>query len=57
MLQYFLLVELPSEVLIELLIKLADIEERLTHGTMERIQLSALVGASYLARLKINLPE
>lgn len=50
-------IELPPEVLIELLIKMADIEERLAHGTMERIQLSALVGAFYLARSKIKLPE
>uniref|UniRef100_A0A1B6LAT8 Activator 1 subunit 5 n=2 Tax=Graphocephala atropunctata TaxID=36148 RepID=A0A1B6LAT8_9HEMI len=50
-------VELPSEVLTELLIKLADIEYRLTSGTPENLQLSALVGAFHLARTRIEMKE
>ncbi|KAL1140224.1 hypothetical protein AAG570_000156 [Ranatra chinensis] len=50
-------IEIPSEVLIELLIKMSDIEHRLTAGTSEKLQLSALVGTFYLARTKIEVPD
>ncbi|XP_054276510.1 replication factor C subunit 5 [Macrosteles quadrilineatus] len=50
-------VELPADVLSELLVKLADIEYRLTSGTPENLQLSALVGAFHLARQHLEIPE
>lgn len=50
-------VELPSDVMSELLIKMADIEYRLTAGTPENLQLSALVGAFHLARAHIEMPD
>lgn len=48
---------LPSEVLSELLVKMADIEYRLTSGTPENLQLSALVGAFHLARTRIDMTQ
>ncbi|KAK9513049.1 hypothetical protein O3M35_001329 [Rhynocoris fuscipes] len=50
-------IDLPASALIELLIKLSDIEERLSVGTSEIIQLSSLVAAFYIARSHINLPK
>ena len=52
----FISVEIPPEVLIELLIKMSDIENRLTAGTSEKLQLSALVAAFFVARSKIDIP-
>lgn len=54
---FFILVDLPTKVLIELLLKLADLEERLAVGTAENIQLSSLVAAFYVARSHINVPS
>lgn len=53
----FFPVNLPSEVLTELLVKMADIEYRLTSGTPENLQLSALVGAFHLARTHIDMTQ
>uniref|UniRef100_A0A1B6DUV7 Activator 1 subunit 5 n=3 Tax=Clastoptera arizonana TaxID=38151 RepID=A0A1B6DUV7_9HEMI len=50
-------IELPQEVLVELLIKMADIEYRLSSGTSENIQLSALIAAFNIARSKVVVPE
>ncbi|XP_073982605.1 replication factor C subunit RfC3 [Rhodnius prolixus] len=50
-------IDLPTKVLIELLLKLADLEERLAVGTAENIQLSSLVAAFYVARSHINVPS
>lgn len=50
-------IELPSDTLIELLIKLSDIEYRLSAGTSEKLQLSALISAFHIARNKIDVPE
>ncbi|KAF6206890.1 hypothetical protein GE061_018126 [Apolygus lucorum] len=50
-------IELPSEVLIELLEKMADLENRLTSGTSEKLQLGSLVGIFHIARSKIPVPE
>ncbi|XP_075219941.1 replication factor C subunit RfC3 isoform X2 [Lycorma delicatula] len=50
-------VSLPPETLIDLLIKLAEIEYRLLSGTSENLQLSALVSAFSLARINIKLPD
>ncbi|XP_014258872.1 replication factor C subunit 5 [Cimex lectularius] len=50
-------IELPSEVLIELLIKLADIEHRLSIGASDKLQLSAVVSAFFIARSSIVVPE
>lgn len=53
----FFTVELPQEVLVELLIKMADIEYRLLSGTSENLQLSALVAAFFIARSHVKVPE
>lgn len=50
-------IELPSETLMELLIKLSDIEYRLSGGTNEKFQLSSLIGAFHIARNKIEVNE
>lgn len=42
---YYFLVELPNNILIELLDKMADIEHRLASGSNENIQLTALISA------------
>ncbi|XP_034239536.1 replication factor C subunit 5 [Thrips palmi] len=43
-------IELPSDVLVHLLIKMSDIERRLVSGTSEDIQLSSLIAAFQPAR-------
>jgi hypothetical protein len=43
-------VELPSPVLVGLIVKMADIENCLASGTNENIQLSALLSAFIIAR-------
>ena len=43
-------VELPSVALVGLIVKMADIEHRLTSGTNENIELSALISAFYVTR-------
>lgn len=43
-------IELPSEVLVHLLIKMSDIERRLVSGTSEDVQLSSLIAAFQPAR-------
>lgn len=43
-------IELPSAALVELIVKMADIENRLASGTNENIQLSALLSAFVMAR-------
>lgn len=48
-------VKLPPEVLISLLIKMADAEARLAAGCSERIELAALVAAFQLARDQIQV--
>lgn len=50
-------IDLPSDTLIELLIKMSDIEYRLSAGTCENIQLSALIAAFHLAREHIDTAE
>lgn len=47
---FIFLVELPSPALVGLIIKMADIENRLASGTNENIQLSALLSAFITAR-------
>lgn len=42
--------ELPPRVMSSLLIKMADIEQRLAAGCTEKPQVSALVGAFQIAR-------
>ena len=42
--------ELPDQVVAHLLDKLSTVEFRLSHGTSEKIQLGALVGAFTVAR-------
>ncbi|GIZ03221.1 replication factor C subunit 5 [Caerostris extrusa] len=43
-------IELPDDVKIHLLVKMADIEDHLASGTSEKIQLSALISAFQVAR-------
>ncbi len=43
-------VDLPERVLIHLIIKLAELEERLMKGTSEKIQLGSLVSAFQITR-------
>lgn len=45
----------PPEVLIELLIKMADSEMRLASGCSERIELAALISAFQLCKEQINI--
>ncbi|KAK7597837.1 hypothetical protein V9T40_010062 [Parthenolecanium corni] len=49
-------IELPTNTLIELLMKLSDIEYRLSSGTSEKLQLSSLVAAFNIARSNVELP-
>lgn len=42
--------ELPSEVLVTLLIKMSDIEQRLAAGCSEDIQMSSLIASFQIAR-------
>lgn len=44
------LVELPPRVMCQLLIKMADIEERLASGCNEKPQVSSLIAAFQIAR-------
>ncbi|XP_022191548.2 replication factor C subunit 5 [Nilaparvata lugens] len=50
-------ISLPPDVLINLLIKMSDIEYRLTSGTSECLQLSALVAAFHMARADLKVPD
>lgn len=50
-------VDLPSKVLAELIAKMADIEYRLTAGTNEKLQLSALIAAFQIARDTIKATD
>ncbi|BES95506.1 replication factor c [Nesidiocoris tenuis] len=50
-------IELPSEVFIELLDKMAELENRLAAGTSEKLQLGSLVGIFHIARNKIPVPD
>lgn len=43
-------IEFPSEILVQLLIRMSDIERRLVSGTSEDIQLSSLISAFQPAR-------
>lgn len=45
-----LIVELPPKIRVEILIKMANIEERLSLGTEEKVQLSSLVAAFQVAK-------
>lgn len=45
----------PPEVLIQLLIKMADSEMRLASGCSERIELAALISAFQLCKEQINI--
>ncbi|KAL4715461.1 hypothetical protein ACJJTC_015364 [Scirpophaga incertulas] len=47
--------KLPPDVLIELLIKMADSEVRLASGCSERVELAALIAAFQVARDKVKL--
>lgn len=47
---YFFLVEFPDSILIDLIIKLAEIEKRVSIGCSEAVQLNALVSAFQNAR-------
>lgn len=47
---YFFLVEFPDSILIDLIIKLAEIEKRVSIGCSETVQLNALVSAFQNAR-------
>ncbi|VVC91243.1 unnamed protein product [Leptidea sinapis] len=49
--------KLPPEVLISLLIKMAESEVRLSSGCSERIELAALIAAFQEAREKVNIEE
>ncbi|XP_038209754.1 replication factor C subunit 5 isoform X1 [Zerene cesonia] len=49
--------KLPPEVLISLLIKMADSEARLASGCSERIELASLIAAFQEAREKVNIGE
>lgn len=49
-------VEFPNEILVDLLIKLSEIEYRLSSGTNENIQLTALVAAFQYAK-NLTPPE
>jgi replication factor C subunit 3/5 len=42
--------ELPQEIRIELLIKLAELEQRLLGGASEKIQLGSLISAFQITR-------
>ncbi|KAL1457420.1 hypothetical protein WDU94_007654, partial [Cyamophila willieti] len=46
--------EIPESMLVELVLKMSDIEYRLAAGTSEKIQLSALIGAFNTARSKLE---
>uniref|UniRef100_A0A8D8S879 Activator 1 subunit 5 n=1 Tax=Cacopsylla melanoneura TaxID=428564 RepID=A0A8D8S879_9HEMI len=48
--------EIPESMLVELVLKMSDIEYRLAAGTSEKIQLSALIGAFNTARSKLEAP-
>lgn len=48
--------EIPESMLVELVLKMSDIEYRLAAGTSEKIQLSALIAAFYTARDKLEAP-
>ncbi|CAG9561840.1 unnamed protein product [Danaus chrysippus] len=50
-------VKFPPDVLITLLIKMADSEARLASGCNERIELAALISAFQLCKEKINVNE
>lgn len=52
---FFFLVKLPPEVLITLLIKMADAEARLSSGCSERIELAALIAAFQVARDQVKV--
>lgn len=47
--------KLPPEVLIDLLIKMADAEARLAQGCSERVELAALIAAFQSARDHVKL--
>jgi replication factor C subunit 3/5 len=49
--------QLPPRVISQLIIKMASIEERLTQGTSEKIQMSALVAAFRLAREQVTVDD
>ncbi len=48
------LLELPDAVVAHLLDRLSSVEHRLSHGTSEKLQLGALVGAFVVARHMIK---
>lgn len=50
-------IELPPRILSELIIKMANIEERLALGCTEKIQVSALIAAFRLCRNQITIDE
>jgi replication factor C subunit 3/5 len=47
--------ELPPRVISQLLIKMAQIEERLANGCTEKIQISSLVSAFQIARDQVSV--
>lgn len=49
------LVKFPPEVLMSLVIKMAESEARLASGCSERIELAALIAAFHLARQQIDI--
>ncbi len=54
---YMQRVELPNRILSQLVIKMADIEERLAFGCTEKIQVSALIAAFRIARNQVSVNE
>ncbi|KAG5684672.1 hypothetical protein PVAND_013889 [Polypedilum vanderplanki] len=49
--------QLPPRVISQLVIKMANIEERLAHGTSENIQLAAFIAAFRLARQQVTVDD
>jgi replication factor C subunit 3/5 len=55
--KYVTRVKMANETLIGLVTRLADVEHRLSVGTSEKIQLSAMIGAFQIARDEIAGPD
>lgn len=50
-------IELPPRIICQLIIKIANIEERLSQGCSEKIQVSAFIAAFRIARNQVSIDE